>query len=244
MLPYINIFGAAIALSPLIILLGIWVGASLAEKHATKHNLSPDILYNLIFLGLVAFVLGGRLGYAAQNPSAFIDDPVSLISRNFGLFDPISGAVVGLVALAIYGQRKKLDLWQTLDALIPALAVVMIAISLANYASGNAFGAPADLPWSVQLWGESRHPVQIYEAIGAFIILWAIIPGIRKPARRGMTFLTFTAYTALARLFFEGFRGSSPITVLDLRTAQLVAWIIMAFALWRIYQIRQSEEQA
>jgi prolipoprotein diacylglyceryltransferase len=242
MLPYINIFGAAIAFSPLIILIGIWLGTSLAEKHAPKHNLSPEVLYNLIFIGLVAFVLGGRLGYAAQNPSAFAEDPLSLFSRNFGLFEPISGAVVGLIAVVIYGQRKQLDLWQTLDALTPALAVFMIAIPLANLASGNAFGAPSSLPWAIRLWGEFRHPVQIYEIIGAAVILWAIFPGIHKPTRKGMNFLTFTACTALARLFFEGFRGSSPVTILGLRTAQLAAWAILALALWQIYQIRRTQQ--
>ena len=242
MLPYINIFGAAIAFSPLIILMGIWVGISMAEKHAPRHNLSPDVLYNLIFIGLVAYVLGGRLGYAAQNPSAFAEDLLSLFSRNFGLFDPISGAVVGLIAVVIYGQRKQLDLWQTLDALTPALAVLMIASPLANLASGNGFGAPSSLPWAIRLWGEFRHPVQIYEAIGAAVILWAILPAIRKPTRNGMNFLTFTAYTALARLFFEGFRGSSPVTVLGLRTVQLAAWVILALALWQIYQIRRTQQ--
>jgi hypothetical protein len=45
-----------------------------------------------------------------------------------------------------------------LDALTPGLAVMMIALGLANLASGNAYGEPAQVPWSIFLWGEWQQP--------------------------------------------------------------------------------------
>jgi len=240
MLPFLNIFGVALAFPPLVLIAGLWLGAYLAEKHAQEHGVQPETIYNLIFVGLVAYVLGGRLGYAAQHPSAFIEDPISLISRNFGLFDPFSGAIIGLIAVAIYGQRKKLRLWPALDALTPAFAVLMLAIPLANFASGSAFGAPSDLPWAIELWGLSRHPVQLYEAATAGLIVWLVWPGRQKSLTSGWDFLQFFAYTALARLFFEGFRGSSPVVFFDIRLAQLIAWGILALSLWGMFRIRQK----
>ncbi len=239
MMPYLNIFGAAIAFPPLIILVGAWLGTNLAEKHVRKHGLTSDQLYNLVFIGLVGFVLGGRLGFAAQHPAAFIENPISLISRNFGLFDPLSGAVVGLIATAIYLQRQKLKLWPVLDVLTPALAVAMLAVPLANLASGNAFGAESDLPWAIELWGATRHPVQVYEAVGAAVILWAVWPTRKtQPQTPGAAFLQFAAYTAFARLIFEAFRGSSQVLFLDIRIMQLAAWAVLAAALWGLYQLK------
>lgn len=245
MYPYLNLFGAAIAVSPLVILIAIWLGASLAERGSARHGIPSETLYNLIFTGLVAFILGGRLSYAAQYPSAFIADPISLISRNLGLFDPIGGAAIGLVAAAVYGQRKRLTLWPTLDALTPALAVLMIAIPLANLASGEAFGAPSSLPWAIELWGQSRHPVQIYEALAAGLILWWLWPGrTRSQAPAGSTFLMFVAASAFSRLFFEGLRGSSALTVLSLRAAQLAAWAVLAAALYGLLYLRRNPNPA
>ena len=239
MMPYLNIFGAAIAFPPLIILVGAWLGTNLAEKHVRKHGLTSDQLYNLVFIGLVGFVLGGRLGFAAQHPAAFIENPISLISRNFGLFDSLSGLAVGFIAAAIYLQRQKLKLWPVLDAFTPALAVVMLAVPLANLASGNAFGAESDLPWAIELWGATRHPVQIYEAVGAAVILWAVWPArIMQPQTPGAAFLQFAAYTAFARLIFEAFRGSSQVLFLDIRIMQLAAWAVLAAALWGLYQLK------
>ena len=244
MFPYVTVFGAALAVSPLVILLGIWFGASFSEKHAPKFNLDASAVYNLIFLLLFSYVVGGRLSYAAQHPSAFAEDPMALISRNFGLFDPLGGALIAVIAAAIYGQRKGLKLWPTLDALTPALAVLMIAIHLANLASGDAFGAPASLPWAIELWGASRHPVQIYEALaaaGILVWLWpARLPNKGLPA--GSYFLQFTAASAFARLIFEGLHGASPVTFLDLRVFQLAAWGVLAAALVLLYQ-RQTAPQ-
>lgn len=243
MMPFLNLFGVAIAFPPLLVLVGVWLGSGLAEKYAGRFKFPSAEVFNLIFYGLAGFVVGGRLGYAAQHPAAFADNLLNLLSRNFGLFDPLSGIAVGLIVLVVYGQRKQLRLWGTLDAITPALAVFMLAVPLANLASGDAFGAPTNLPWGIELWGETRHPVQIYEALAAGLILWLLWPGrVRAGVRAGQYFLQFTAASALARLFFEGLRGSSPVTVLDIRVVQLAAWVVLAAALWGLARRSKSAE--
>lgn len=240
MMPFLQVFGVAIAFPPLVILTGLWIGASLADKHAPKDRFAPEAIFNLIFIAFAAYILGGRLGYAAQHPSAFSQDPISLVSRNFGLFDPLSGAAAALITVLIYGQRKQLKLLPTLDALTPAFAVVLLAIPLANFASGTGFGAPSQLPWAIELWGMSRHPVQLYEAAAAGLIIWLFWPGKPEQAITGLRFFHFLGYTSLARLFFEAFRGSSPILFFDLRTAQIIAWILLAGSLWGIHKLKQT----
>jgi prolipoprotein diacylglyceryl transferase len=243
MLPFLNIFGVAIAFPPLLLIIGIWLGASLAEKHASQYKITGDTLFNLIFTGLVAYIIGGRLSYALQHPAAFSDNWLNLVSRNSGLFDMLGGMVVALIAMVVFGQRKNLQVWSTLDAITPALAVFMLALPLANLASGEAFGAPSELPWSIDLWGASRHPVQLYEAAAAGLILWGIWPA--KPSKStfpGSAFLQFTAFSAVSRLFFEAFRGSSVVfTSLNLRTAQVIAWVVLAAAVW-LYQSRRASD--
>ena len=244
MFPYLNLFGAAIAVSPLIILLGLYIGSTLSEKAAPNYGIRADLLYNLILIVLAVFVIGGRLSYAAQHINAFSADPRSLISRNLGLFDPLGGAVIAVLAGLIYGQRKQMTLWSTLDALTPMLAVMMLAVPLANLASGDGFGAPSSLPWAIELWGATRHPVQIYEAAAAGLILWGVWSGrlVRRKSPAGMLFLHFTATSAFARLIFEGLRGGSPLGPGNLRLYQIAAWIVLAAALVLIDQVRDRED--
>lgn len=175
MFPVMQIGPLAIQITGLILLLGLWLGLALAERHATE----------------------------------------------FG------------VAALIYGQRKGMKLLPTLDALTPVLAVLAIAVSAAHLASGSAFGAPTPLPWGIHLWGETRHPTQVYEILAYIILLIVFWPG-RKAIHKwppGNYFLAFTGSSASLYLFLQTFRGDSPVLINGLRIPQIIAWLVLAFCL-------------
>jgi phosphatidylglycerol:prolipoprotein diacylglycerol transferase len=238
MLPYLGLFGLAIPVPSITILLGIWFGTSLSEKHAEKYKVSAGNIYNLIFTSLAVGIVGARVFYILKNFPAFSEDLGSIFSLNLGLFDPLGGLVFGVLAAFVYGQRKNMSLWNTLDALTPALAVFAVALPLANFASGNAYGTITTLPWGIELWGAVRHPVQVYEAMAAGMILLYLWPGRGKAqTAAGQVFLQFVALSAFSRLFFEAFRQETSLTIFNLNTIQIIVWVIMAASLWSIYRI-------
>lgn len=244
MLPILQIGSFALQTPGLILLAGLWFGLSLTEKHAKRFRVKSDKIYNLAFIMFVAGILGARLVVVAQFPAAFIENPLSLVSLNPSLLDPSGGFIIAVVVGLIYGQRKNMALWNTLDALIPALAVIGVAIPMATLASGSAFGQPTNLPWAIDLWGATRHPTQVYQAILASVILWLIWPSRQsKKNAAGMLSLKFLAYSAGARLVVEGFRGDSTLILGGLRSAQLAAWIILAIALWGYFRIESGKER-
>lgn len=233
MLPILQIGPLALQTPGLMYLLGLWFGLSLAEKFAPRRGISPDALYNLVFTGLIAGILGARLGYVALYPGAFLAAPFSLFSLNPGLLDPFSGFAAALIAALLYGARQRLQFWNALDALTPFFAVFLIGAALANAASGAGFGMETSLPWGIELWGAKRHPTQFYELGGAVaILLWLGRLSKRDDLPAGQLFLTFLALTAGARLFFEAFRGDSTLILGGIRAAQVIAWLILAAALW------------
>jgi prolipoprotein diacylglyceryl transferase len=232
MLPILQIGPLALQTPGLILLFGLWFGLTLAEKLAqAEKKVDPNTIYNLALTGLLAGIVGARLFYVARFPDIFIRDPLSLFSPNTAMLDTIGGFVTGGLAALIYGQRKNLPLWLTMDAFTPALSVLLIAFGLAHFASGDAFGMPARLPWSVRLWGEYRHPTQLYETLLAAAVALIVWPrrGVMQPA--GIRFLFFIALSAFARILVESFRADSALIFGSLRTAQAVAWIIMAISL-------------
>ncbi len=140
MLPILQIGPLALQTPGLILLIGLWIGLSLAERFAAQQNVDANHLYNLTLIALLAGILGSRVAFAARFPEAFLANPASLISLNPGLLDPLGGLVIGALAATIYGQRVKLPLLQTLDALTPTLATLGISLGLAHLAAGTAFG--------------------------------------------------------------------------------------------------------
>ena len=233
MLPVVQIGPLAIQTPGLVILLGLWLGLLLAERYASQRGIHPNQVDNLILVALVSGVLGARLVYAGRYPAAFVASPTSLVSLNPGLLDWVGGAAIGLIAALIYGNRKKMPLLSSLDVLTPLLGVVAIALGVSHLASGNAFGAATDLPWGVQLWGEKRHPSQVYEILIAILILGIFFPGRStflhwKP---GGYFFAFMATSSAGYLFLAAFRGDSTLIAGGLRLEQVYAWIVLAVCL-------------
>jgi len=223
----------------ILIVIAIWIGLWLTEKRSARHSISNSDLSNIAFFPIIGYILGGRLLFVIENYSAFAQNPQSLISLNLDLFDPFGGLAVALITAVVYGQRRKLLFWPTLDALTPFFAIFALGLGLTHLASGNAFGKETSLPWGMQLWGALRHPSQIYESIASLLILGLI--WFQKPdSYPGIHFLTFAALTSGTHLFLEAFRGDSTLIFNGLRTAQLIDWVVLAISLFLLDRIRES----
>jgi phosphatidylglycerol:prolipoprotein diacylglycerol transferase len=245
MLPILQIGPLALQTAGLILLIGLWMGLTLAEKLAAHFHSNPQQIYSLIFIVLIGGIIGARLSYIVQYFDAFRTNPVGIFSLNPGLLDPLGGGLSGIILGAIYGKRKNLALWQTLDALSPLMAVMGVALGLSHLASGDAFGAATMYPWGIELWGMTRHPSQIYETLLATLILWIIWRSATKPDLRlsGETFFIYLASSAAARLFLEAFRGDSRLLPNGLRVAQIAAWFLLAGSLWRLGWLYKHEHK-
>lgn len=230
MLPFIRLGPFLLQLPGLALLVGVWIGSALAEKEAERLKLNPAEVYNLIFYGLVAGLIGARLAYAAQYLSAYLANPLSLFALTPNTLSPNGGLVIGAAIAALFGWRKRLPLRPTLDALAPGLAAFMIAFGVAHFLGGDAFGAPTKLPWAIYLWDDYRHPSQVYETIAALVIFGIVR---RRPfgQRQGVASLLAVALFAAARIFLEAFRGDSVIWVGGFRAAQIIGVLVLAVSM-------------
>jgi len=246
MLPYIRLGPFLLQTSGLALLVGVWVGLTMNEKEARRLKLQPDLVYNLVFYGLIAGLIGARLAYAARYLNAYLQNPLSLLALNPNTLSAIDGVLIGILAAFIYGQRKRLALRPTLDGLAPGLAVFMISLGISHLLNGDAYGAPTTLPWRIFLWGEYRHPTQVYEILAALVVLWVVLSRPFGSSGSGLNFLFVVALSAGARLFLEAFRGDSLIWPGGIRTAQVVSLIVIIISLWlmRAWSRSQIQPQA
>jgi phosphatidylglycerol---prolipoprotein diacylglyceryl transferase len=224
----------------ILLLLATWVGLNFAEKRAERLGISKEDINNLTYYGMIAFVLGGRLSFVLQNLTAFIKSPLGIISINPDIFDPLGGVAISIIAAMIYGQRRGLKLWNSLDALTPFFAVLSIGIGLSHLAAGTAFGMQTDVAWGINLWNAPRHPTQIYETV-ASLLIFGLIWFQKQNPRPGILFLTYVALTAVTQLFIQAFRGDSTLILSGLRQGQVIAWITLAVT-FILFEYRLKEE--
>lgn len=247
MLPILQIGPVSLPVAPLVLLIGFWIALNLTEAHAPRYQVDPNQIYQMVLFAVLAGIIGARLAFAARSPNAFIASPLSLLALQPQMLDSSGGLLAaGLIAF-IYAQRKNMPLWSTLDTLTTLFALLAVAFGLSHFASGDSFGAPAQLPWSIFLWGENRHPSQVYETLAALAIAAAVWPGnkfangISDLIDPGGRFWVFVTFSSAARLFLEAFRGDSILLFDSIRLVQVIAWCVMALSLWQLHRRFRSQ---
>jgi phosphatidylglycerol:prolipoprotein diacylglycerol transferase len=232
MLPFIRLGPFLLQIPELTLVLGIFLGASLAEREAKKLRLKPELVNNLTYYGFFATLVGARLAYALKYVDVYLGDPLALFSLSTTTLAINEGLLIGFGVSILYGIRKKLTLRPTLDALAPGLAAFMIFLAVSHFFAGIAYGSPTKMPWAIYLWDANRHPTQIYELFAAILIFFLAYNHAFGNRTAGMSFILTVALFAGSRVLLEAFRGDSFVLPGGFRAAQVVGLLILFLALW------------
>lgn len=235
MFPIINIGPLAIQAPELLLVIGIYFSILLAEKTATSFDENPNQISNLVFIYFVSTIILGRIAYILRFSALFIEKPLSIISIDKNLFDFNSGLILSITVAVIYIQKKKLVLFKVMDALAIPLLSFLLFFFLAQYASGNLYGKPSDLRWSIYLWGMQRHPLPIYYMIGvATILVWAF-RFFKNKYSPGVFFTITLASLSILTVFLDYFNGNPQNLFQGINILQVIAWVVLFFCLYIIY---------
>ena len=238
MYPTLQIAGIALPLRPLLFLVGAWLCLTISERRMPRFGLEPDLAWNLGMLTGGVTLVGARLWYALSHWSAYQSNLTGLVATSTSTLALNEGVALGLLMGLIYVQRQRAPWSRLADAFTPGLLAAFGLASLGALLSGDAYGAPTGLPWSIELWGAQRHPSQVYELLLALIVLGI---GLRWLQRlpEGLSFLSASALYASGRVFVEAFRGDSIIVGEGIRAMQ-VAWLAIALVSVLALSCRQS----
>ena len=247
MFPVINIGPAAVQAAGLILLLSFMIGTWLTDRFSQKIGAHDDAIDNAILIGLVSGILGARLGFMLQNPGVFLDNPLSILSLTPSMLNASFGLLVGALSALIFAQKKHLPLWPTLDTLSPFFVMIFMGVHMANFANGNAFGLPADLPWAVQLWNAMRHPVQLYAVILAgLVLIWMVthtklfsVTGfVHSGVLFNITLITLSVITLFSRAFV-----AEKILLAGLDLIQIISFFTAAGGLSLVYSRKFASQK-
>jgi phosphatidylglycerol---prolipoprotein diacylglyceryl transferase len=203
---YPDIDPIALQLGPLAVrwyglmyLVGFALAWALGRYRAQRPGapLQPAQLDDLLFYCALGVIIGGRLGYALfYDGGAWIDDPLRLLRIWEGGMSFHGGFVGVLVALWLYGRRTGAGFWRLADFVAPLVPLGLFAGRIGNFINGELWGAPADVPWAMQvacatnqvlcldklglaagtLLTPPLHPSQLYQALleglVLFVVLW------------------------------------------------------------------------
>jgi len=200
---------------------GLWMFlANLRLKHEPFRSIqgpgawSRKDIEDMLFLGVVGTVLGGRLGYCLfYKPDFYLANPLQIFFVWQGGMS-FHGGLLGVIASQVWFARtRSKPFWQVMDFAAPCVPLGLGCGRIGNFINGELWGRAADpdLPWAM-IFPQSgtaipRHPSQIYEllleGVVLFVVLWLYARKERKQAQVSAAFLV--GY-GIARFTAEYFR--------------------------------------
>ena len=168
---------------------------------------------DMLFLGVLGVIAGGRVGYMVfYQPAELLAQPLSLFAVWEGGMSFHGGLVGVLVAMVWFARTRQRPWLQVMDFVAPCVPTGLAAGRLGNFINGELWGRVADpaLPWGMVFRGAGelpRHPSQLYqlvlEGLLLFVLLW--LYG-RKPRKTGQVAAAFLVGYGCMRFVAEFFR--------------------------------------
>ena len=169
---------------------------------------------DMLFLGVLGVVVGGRLGYALfYKPGQYLSHPAEILMVWKGGMSFHGGLLGVMAAMAWFAHTRKRHFLQVMDLIAPCVPIGLAAGRIGNFINGELWGRAADpaLPWAM-VFPQSgsnipRHPSQLdqvaLEGLLLFVLLWWYA---QRERARGQVGAAFVFGYGVLRFVAEYFR--------------------------------------
>lgn len=217
-----------------------WVGL----REARRKGFPVDRVEGSLMWILVGALVGARAFHVIDRPEAYLASPLDVFALWNGGLAAWGGIIGGLAGGLVYFRRAGFSLRDVLDAAAPAMILGQGLGRLACIPNGDAYGAPAALPWAFiytnpgamvppELRGVPLHPYPVYELIfdlALFGLLWWARRRESFTATPGLLFVAYLGLYSIGR-FLLTFTRVEKVWFLGLQEAQIISLLGLGVAL-------------
>lgn len=182
----------------------------LVSKH-WKLRFSADDLITVVLCAIVGIICGARLGYCLFYGDGFyFQHPLKIFAVYEGGMSFHGGLIGALLGGIVAAKLTKIPYLTLIDLGVIAASLGLFFGRCANFANGELWGSPTDLPWGVSFGGSAgdipRHPSQLYEGILEGLVTFLVLIALAwkvPPRPRGIFAGTFLLMYGVFRIAIE-----------------------------------------
>ena len=133
-------------------------------------------LEDLLFYAVLGVILGGRLGYCLfYLPDYYLSHPFDILKVWQGGMAFHGGFLGVVLAIAWFSKKRGISFFSVADMVAPLVPFGLAFGRIGNFINGELWGRPTDVSWGMIFpqAGDQllRHPSQLYEFAGEGVLL-------------------------------------------------------------------------
>ncbi len=234
----------------LCILLGVVLSYLVIMKEAKKKNINIDIMFNIIFYGLLVGIVGARLYYVIFNFSYYMYHLDEIIKVWNGGLAIHGGIIAGSIFVYFYSKNKGIDFIKLTDIILPGVILAQAIGRWGNFFNQEAYGmliskqllekllVPKFVINGMFIRGHYYLPTFYFESILCFIGFVIMLIIRNKSNKKGLVTGFYLIWYGIIRFIIEIFRTDS-LMLFNFKVAMIISAISILFGF--ILLIRSKE---
>ena len=204
----INIYWYAI-----LIVSAFIIGVLFCKKDNGKYNIKFEDILELMIILIPISIIGARIFYVVFKLDYYIQYPENILNiRDGGL--AIYGGIIGaIITIIIYCKKKKINILDMTDYLVPYLALGQAIGRWGNFFNAEAHGVETTSIFRMGIVENGKyievHPTFLYESICNLIIFLILYLLRNKRKYKGQITYLYLALYGIVRALIEGLRTDS-----------------------------------
>lgn len=203
-----------------LLMLGFLLAAGRAAANAKRYNLTSETVWDISLIGLFGGILGGRVVFVLLNlfphngqPGYFYTHPGEIAAIWTGGMTSFGGFAGGILAGALAARARKVSVADMADLAAMSFPIGYLLGRVGCFLNGCCYGGETNLPWATRfhihgpngtdLLTPPSHPAQLYSALIALGMYFALLPIERGRKFRGQVMLAFLFLYGIYRFFIE-----------------------------------------
>lgn len=216
----------------LMIAFGILFALAAGIHFAKYKGLSPDEIYNLTFLCVIAGIASAKALYCIIEWKSFINNPLGTLGSDG--FVVYGGIIGGTLIAGLYTRIRGISFWKYFDLVLPCVAIAQGFGRIGCFLAGCCYGRETDSFIGITFFnsdyapnGVSLYPTQLFSSAGCFVMAAALFLYARKERPDGRTGALYLIIYSIGRSVIEMFRNDHRGAIGFLSTSQFISIFIL-----------------